>query len=308
MRTNTTKGIAPVAAIIIALLVLGGGGYMVKKGMVAEKEKKVLQEQAEKIAKTEAERIEKEQKEKAEMAKIGRTITLKLDEQNKSGQKGEAVITQTSPNTLKVIVNITGKPSKVAMPSHIHLGSCTTLGAVKYPLTNVDKGAAQTELPLTLEQLVSELPLSINVHKSASDAKVYVACGNIESKINPSPAESTSIETGMPVPGTETKEAVVAGKTESTGDITVIYDVNGFSPSAITIKKGTSVLFLNKTGKKASVASNDHPAHLLYPEFDQYKTDAKGKDEFRFTFEKAGTWGYHDHLNASMTGTVTVTE
>lgn len=88
----------------------------------------------------------------------------------------------------------------------------------------------------------------------------------------------------------------------------VIYDANGFSPNTITIKKGDTVIFQNKTGKPASVASGAHPTHLLYPEFDQYKTDQRGKDEFRFTFEKVGTWKYHDHLNANMTGTVIVTE
>ena len=66
--------------------------------------------------------------------------------------------------------------------------------------------------------------------------------------------------------------------------------------------------FQNKTGKRVSVASDEHPTHLLYPEFDQYKTAERGKDIFRFTFEKVGTWNYHDHLNATMGGTVVVTE
>lgn len=305
-RINTQKGLAPIVAIIIALLVVGGGGYAIKKGVDMQKEKKVKADQEEIVQKEQA---EKEAAEKVEKAKIGRTITVKLGEVNKSGQSGEAVITQTGTSTVKVIVNITGKPSKVAMPSHIHVGACPTPGDVKYALTNVDKGAAQTELPITLDQLVSELPLAINVHKSATEAKTYVACGNLEPKIVPSPSESTSVETGMPVPGTETKETVVTSGTEGTQKETIVtYDAKGFSPKTVTIKKGETVVFENKTGARVSVASNDHPTHLLYPEFDQYKTDAKGKDEFRFTFEKVGTWNYHDHLNASMGGTVVVTE
>ena len=86
----------------------------------------------------------------------------------------------------------------------------------------------------------------------------------------------------------------------------VNYTAAGFVPKTITIKKGETVVFENKTGKSASVASNVHPTHLLYPEFDQYKTDQRGKDEFRFSFEKVGTWNYHDHLNSNMTGTVIV--
>ena len=305
MRVNTRKGMSTAVAIIIALLVLVGGGYAVKKGVDSQKEKKERAKQEEILEKQEAERVAAE---KVEKAKIGRTITVKLGEVTKSGKSGEAVITQTGTSTVKVIVNIIGKPSKVVMPSHMHIGACPTPGDVKYALTNVDKGAAQTELPITLEQLVSELPLAINVHKSASEAKVYVACGNIEAKINPSPAESASVETGMPVPGTDTKDMIVEGAGDAPNQTTVMYDTEGFSPKTITMKKGVTVVFINKTGKRVSVASDEHPTHLLYPEFDQYKTDARGKDEFRFTFEKVGTWKYHDHLNATMGGTVVVTE
>lgn len=82
----------------------------------------------------------------------------------------------------------------------------------------------------------------------------------------------------------------------------------GFSPATVTIKKGTTVKFINKTSAKMSVASDPHPTHTNYPEFDQYKSDAKGKTEYDFTFEKVGTWGYHNHINPSETGTIIVTE
>ena len=111
---------------------------------------------------------------------------------------------------------------------------------------------------------------------------------------------------------TDTEESATQPITEETTivptEITVTYDANGFSPNTVTIKKGETVIFQNKTGKSASVASGAHPTHLIYPEFDQYKTEQRGQDEFRFVFEKVGTWKYHDHLNATMTGTVIVTE
>lgn len=88
----------------------------------------------------------------------------------------------------------------------------------------------------------------------------------------------------------------------------VEYGPSGFVPATITVKKGTAVLFVNKSGVKMSVASNPHPTHTDYPEFDQYKTDARGKDEFVFTFEKVGSWGYHNHAKSSDGGTVVVTE
>ena len=70
----------------------------------------------------------------------------------------------------------------------------------------------------------------------------------------------------------------------------VVYDAKGFSPNTVTIKNGSTVTFQNKTGKRASVASDDHPTHTKYAAFDQYKTDQRGLDEFRFTFEQAGSW------------------
>jgi len=175
MRTNTKQGLAPLAVIIIALLVIGGGGYGLKKAV----DKKTERKEKEKQEQVEKEKVEKEEAEEA--ANAARTIHIKLDEQNKSGQKGEATITQIGTSTVKVIVNITGKPSGTAEPAHIHLGVCPKPDAVKYPLTNVDKGASQTEIPnLTLDELLAGLPLAINVHKSAADIKTYTACGNIE--------------------------------------------------------------------------------------------------------------------------------
>jgi len=100
----------------------------------------------------------------------------------------------------------------------------------------------------------------------------------------PSPAE-----TGTPVP-----------------KITVRYTSTGFSPATFTVNKGETVRFINETTGRMSVASDPHPTHTIYPEFDQYKTSARGQSTFDFTFEKIGTWGYHNHAQASHTGTVIV--
>lgn len=287
MRINTQQGIAPIAGIIIALLVIGGGGYAIKKGVDKKKEKKETPVEAGMpVPGTDTPEMEV-------MEKVS-TLQVALNEQNKSGQSGQAVVTQLGTSTVKVVLNITGKPSGVAQPAHIHVGSCPAPGAVKYPLTSVDKGASQTEIPnLTLEQLLAQGPLAINVHKSATELGAYVACGNIEMKKATTTAEKSD-------------KADKGGATKA--EEKVNYTSGGFAPKSVTIKKGDTVVFENKTGKPASVASNEHPTHLLYPEFDQYKTDQRGKTEFRFTFEKAGTWNYHDHLNASMGGTVVVTE
>lgn len=292
MHINTKQGIAPIVAIIIALLVLGGGAYGIKKSSDNKK-----------IKQAEEERIQKEKEKAIEEAKTPTTLQIKLDEQGASGQGGQAVIVPVGTSTVRVIVNLAGKPSGVSQPAHIHLGACPTPDAVKYPLTNIDKGASQTDIPnLTIEQLLSELPLAINVHKSGTDLKTYTACGDILLKEN----AETGVNATMPVPGSSVPEMIVSQEPKK--EVKVVYNSSGFAPKTITIKKGETVVFENKTGKSASVASDNHPDHLIYPEFDQYKTDQRGKTEFRFTFDKVGTWKYHDHLNASMGGTVVVTE
>jgi hypothetical protein len=179
MRINTQRGIAPFIIIaIVAILAVGGGTAVVVK-QKNDKEAKIKAEQQANANATSTVDV---------ASTTARTLQVKLNAQNNSGQSGQAVITEAN-GKVKVIVNLTGKPSTVAQPSHIHIGSCATIGGVKYPLTNVDKGSAQTTIDITLADLLKQLPLAINVHKSAAEASVYVACGDIL-------ASSLKIDTG----------------------------------------------------------------------------------------------------------------
>lgn len=97
----------------------------------------------------------------------------------------------------------------------------------------------------------------------------------------------------------------------------VIYTETGFEPTTVTIKKGQSVSFKNKSGRAMWVASALHPSHAVYPEktandclgsaFDACRDIADGED-WSFTFNSVGSWGYHDHLRATKFGKVIVTE
>jgi len=100
-----------------------------------------------------------------------------LSEQNNSGQSGSALFTEEGGNA-KVMVNLENSPAG-PQPAHIHVGSCATLGDVRYPLTSPENGSSETTLNVSLAQLSSELPLAVNVHKSPAEAQVYVACGDI---------------------------------------------------------------------------------------------------------------------------------
>lgn len=93
--------------------------------------------------------------------------------------------------------------------------------------------------------------------------------------------------------------------------VTVTHDENGFSPSAVTITKGSTVNFVNNwVDMPMWVASDPHPEHTSYPELD---TSAElqseippGNKSYSFTFEKSGTWGYHNHSAPEHTATIIV--
>lgn len=106
-------------------------------------------------------------------------VTVNLSEQNKSGEVGTATLTEVD-GKVKVTLALSGVPAGVTQPAHIHVGVCPDVGAVKYPLTSPVDGVSETMLDVTLAQLKSELPLGVNVHKSAQEVSVYVSCGDLK--------------------------------------------------------------------------------------------------------------------------------
>jgi plastocyanin len=89
---------------------------------------------------------------------------------------------------------------------------------------------------------------------------------------------------------------------------TISITENGFIPYEVTIRKGDSVRFIND-GEDGYVwpASDLHPTHELYPEFDPREPVGPG-DSWTFTFERAGTWKMHDHLKSRSRGSIIVIE
>lgn len=80
-----------------------------------------------------------------------------------------------------------------------------------------------------------------------------------------------------------------------------------FFPSELKIKKGDTVVWTNRDSRSAWPASAIHPTHQAYPGFDALRGLNTG-ETYSFTFDKVGSWKYHDHLNPSVTGAVVVTE
>jgi plastocyanin len=82
---------------------------------------------------------------------------------------------------------------------------------------------------------------------------------------------------------------------------------SGFKPGNITIDQGDTVIFINTGSYDHWPASNIHPTHSIYPEFDPKDSFAPGRN-WSFKFTKAGSWRFHDHLYPQFTGTVTVND
>lgn len=85
----------------------------------------------------------------------------------------------------------------------------------------------------------------------------------------------------------------------------VTYNESGFSPNTLRVNVGAAVTFNNESSNPMWVASNPHPIHTGYPGFDAKRGYAKG-ESYSFTFTKAGTWKYHNHLSPSEGGTIIV--
>lgn len=110
---------------------------------------------------------------------VQRTLTIKLESQGGSGRSGIAVLAEVK-GKVKVILNLSGPSGGVLRPAHIHAGSCPDVGSVKYPLSSLTNGASQTDFNVSLDELMTHLPLAINIHKSSDEPSVYLACGNIK--------------------------------------------------------------------------------------------------------------------------------
>lgn len=81
----------------------------------------------------------------------------------------------------------------------------------------------------------------------------------------------------------------------------------GYEPTDITIRVGDTVMFKNDSESFHWPASNVHPTHSIYSDFDPREPIAPG-DTWSFTFTRVGIWGFHDHIRANLIGRIVVEE
>ncbi len=122
-------------------------------------------------------------------------------------------------------------------------------------------------------------------------------------QITPYPSVSpvTLNEFTQPIPSTmptvDPKEALKI--------ISVTIDDSGFTPATVTVPVGAKVLFVNNGQATHWPASDPHPTHGGLAGLDAKKPLTTG-EVYSFTFDKAGTFGMHDHLHADMKATIIV--
>jgi len=97
----------------------------------------------------------------------------------------------------------------------------------------------------------------------------------------------------------------------STGDtaaaaLTITYDGSTFNLSTDTIKVGETVKVTNNSSDELDFDSDPHPVHTDNTELNVGGI-APGESK-TFTVHKTGTWGFHNHLDASQHGSFTVVE
>lgn len=118
---------------------------------------------------------------------------------------------------------------------------------------------------------------------------------------------------------TEESAAETQPQTQPETQNIVIYTDSGYSPNTLRVKVGTVVTFKNQSSRAMWPASALHPTHAVYSgtSLTEHCPDTKGiafdactgiqpGNSWSFTFNKKGTWKYHDHLNPSFTGTIIV--
>lgn len=159
---------------------------------------------------------------------------------------------------------------------------------------------------------------------------IVVIIGGILYYLNNSAGEPDFLSqqgTSTPVTmGTEATSTPATGGSTTTGTglnasvqtVTVTYTDQGFSPTTITIKRGSKVRFVNATSESMWVASDQHPTHTAYSGTSrtEHCPDTAGTafdqcaagNSFTFTFNKVGSWKYHNHSESDEGGTIIVTQ
>ncbi|MBW3632489.1 MAG: cupredoxin domain-containing protein [Chloroflexi bacterium] len=236
-------------------------------------------------------------------------------------------------------------------PAHIHTGTCAELGDVVAPLTDVahigddaERTGAISSIPVKTSMTVVEMPLqeiidgghAINVHLSAEEIDVYIACGDIGGVVTMDEGEEgneliiglgeqnnsghtgiawlgaegdatrirvTLVEPGDMQAGAEaaqeaTRVSAEAGVGAAVEDLAVEIKGFAYNPQAIDVLVGGSVTWTNQDNAPHTATGLDRDAL-------QSGAIAFG-ESFTQSFDTAGTIEYFCEFHPNMKGSIVV--
>jgi plastocyanin len=108
-------------------------------------------------------------------------------------------------------------------------------------------------------------------------------------------------DAGAPSNPTASTSSTDSGKKAAA---TITYSDSGFSPSKITVKAGDTVAIKNTSSSEMQFDSDPHPVHTDDEELNAGAVEPG--QSVTFTVTTKGTFGYHNHLNPSDTGTIVI--
>jgi len=252
--------------------------------------------------------------------------------------------------------------AEVGHPAHIHDGTCAELGEVVYALSDVGPGTVrngevstggqvvgQTEdiFPVDVSSTTVDATLqsitdgthAINVHESAENIQVYIACGNIGGtqfgntlviglgELNDSGYSGTAV---LRADGEQTVVTVYLSESESTSIEAPAADDGADNPTEEPTDEPTEEPADEPAPASAAVnisdfafapnalevtagttvtwTNNDGAAHTVTADDGSFDSGSIGTGgSFSVTFDAPGTYAYHCNIHGNMTATVVVT-
>ena len=101
-------------------------------------------------------------------------LSVALVEQNESGEFGSAEFTDDQQQT-KLMLVVAGE-TQGERQALLHKGMCDQPGDTVQLLAKLESGISETVLPISLEELLSQLPMSVVVQ---DPSHTTVACGEL---------------------------------------------------------------------------------------------------------------------------------
>lgn len=118
------------------------------------------------------------------------------------------------------------------------------------------------------------------------------------------PGNSSQSTTGSSDHSSDHANTTNTGSDDTPAAVTITYNGSSFSLSADTIKAGESIKVVNNSDKELSFDSDPHPVHTDNPELNVGDVAAGQSKTAKLTTK--GRWGFHNHLNSSQHGNITV--